>query len=138
MCRTDVARRCVLIAAWIVIIHFSTSPSAAAQTFDFVKIADENTVVPGTSGITFGSLSQSALDGHTVAFMGVTAGPGDGVYKYETGSLTRVADEFTILPGISNNAFFFGFVPSLDASDVAFAAESFTSHGIFKQTASGK
>lgn len=137
MSRTNLLACCAPIVAWGVIVSMPKTTAAAAQTFDYVKIADENTVVPGTSGIPFGTIFPPALDGNTVAFMGMTAGPGDGVYKYQSGSLARVADESTVLPGVLDSAFSFGFAPSLDASDVAFAAETFSGHAIFKQTASG-
>ena len=83
------------------------------------RVADRNTPIPGESG-NFDAFLPPALSGGNVAFLG-TGGPLDqrGIYLFEGGGLSRVADLNTPIPGGSGNFTGFG-APDLSGENVAF------------------
>ncbi len=105
------------------------APSAPGIDFDFVKIADTDTTIPGGTG-NFTTFGTPALDGNHVAFSG---GPGldhTGIYSFANG-LARVADTNTPIPSGTGNFAEFGY-PSLDGGNVAFMGyDSSSQRGVY-------
>ncbi len=94
-------------------IYLSTSGSLA-------RVADLNTTIPnGTGNFTGFAGFGNGLDGGRLAFRGTGASSQSGIYAYAGGSLTRIADTATAIPGGTGNftAFTTGYV---DGTNYAF------------------
>ncbi len=118
----------VLFLAVIIPGVLVCSPSAVAVDFEFIKIVDTNTVIPGHTA-TFGSLSVPSLDGGHLAFWG--GGPIAGLYSF-TDSLSMVADTNTPIPAGTGNFDYFNY-PLVDGDSVAFYAQDSSNRpGIYK------
>ena len=77
--------------------------SSANAQWEYLKIADSGTPIPGIAGETFQVFSVPAISGERVAFYGRS---GDfhnsdqvGIFVFENGSFRIVADLFTAIPG---------------------------------------
>lgn len=103
-----------------------------------VRIADLNTNIPG--GTTkFGGFRQVGFDGSTVAFsVPIPATTTDqGIYRYANGTLTRVVDTSTPVPGGTGNFFNIGNF-CVDGGNVTFIGiGSNAEFGIYEADASG-
>ncbi|NIA07447.1 MAG: PEP-CTERM sorting domain-containing protein [Actinobacteria bacterium] len=95
------------------------------------KVADLGTGIPDGSGYftSFGGFP--SFDGGNVAFNGMGSSSQDGIYTYIGGSLAKVADTSSPIPGGTGNFTVF-YDPCLDGGEVAFAADD----GIYKTVAS--
>ena len=122
---------CPAIFAAAVVV-FLTTPPAVAQTYDFEKIADENTFSPSGGGkfTAFNpevadpaTPNRPVIDGDTIVFGGHSSTVG-GFYKSVNGGAPSVvADTNTLIPGTASTYFF---LPtdgvSIDGSNVAWEA----------------
>ncbi len=82
------------------------------------KIADTTTTVPGAAN-TFSGFNNAVMDkSGTIAMVGLGS-PTNGVYKYTSGVLSKVADNSTVIPGASGVFASFG-LPSINKGKVAF------------------
>jgi hypothetical protein len=97
------------------------------------RVVDSTTTLPGGGG-TFTEPSATAISGTTVAFYSTTSGSGQGIYTATTGggSLARMADTTTIVPGGSVPFTSFGGL-TLSGSTVAFQGKNNgpTANGIY-------
>jgi hypothetical protein len=105
----------------------------AAIDFEYVKIFDTNTAIPGGTGNFTGFDGYPSLNGDRVASLG--GGVSDssyGVYTDAGGALHAVADRGTPIPGGTGNFTFFD-SPSLDGDNIAFSAynDDFSQQGVF-------
>ena len=82
------------------------------------RVADLNTAIPGGSG-NFTSLLFPALSGSNVAFLGSGSSGQEGIYLFDAGVLSRVADLNTAIPGGSGN-FASLFIEALSGGNVVF------------------
>jgi hypothetical protein len=90
-----------------------------ALEFDFVKIADSNTPMPGGSG-TFQAFGYAALDQYQVAFVGIDFSTNyEAIYISTGGVLTKIVDTDTYKPGTVNYFQTLG-DPSISGGNVAF------------------
>jgi len=97
---------------------------AEAITFNFTKIADTNTPIPGSTG-NFALLDLTPfLDKGVVVFTNISSS-GEGIYLNVGGSLNVVADTNTAIPGGTGNFRNFDLV-WLDNGYVAFRGNVFT------------
>ncbi|MFM9994270.1 MAG: hypothetical protein ACKVU4_00555 [Phycisphaerales bacterium] len=107
--------------------------SAEAQPWSYTRIADSNTLIPGTSS-TFDTFNLPSIRGNVVGFAGFLDGLSEaGVYTGSGGALTVVADRHTPGPGGPNFIGFFqatGVWPSIDVGLVAFHAGNGVHGGI--------
>jgi len=122
------------VSAAIVLVGWLTAGAAAATEFQFTKIADSDTSMPGTGG-SFGRLYQPAIDGDVVAFRGADGTAFDslkGLYTAAAsgGALTVVADFATPVPG-TMDGFYSIDAASIDAGRVAFHGTANTGPPIF-------
>lgn len=90
------------------------------EGYEFVKIADTATRIPGGTG-RFVQFGIPSIGGGTVAFYADGPGGQAGVYGFTAGSLTKVADKNTAVPGGSGNFVHFG-IATL-AGDVSVASD---------------
>ncbi|MBI1852189.1 MAG: hypothetical protein HYR85_17755 [Planctomycetes bacterium] len=87
----------------------------------FTRIADTQTAVPGGSG-TFTLFADSrALEGGKVAFIAYDSASGSGVYSFQNGVLSVVADTHTGVPGTASTFTVF-FDVAIDGPYAAFTA----------------
>lgn len=91
------------------------------SVFTFTRIADTDTPIPSGSG-NFTTLRDPALDDGNVVFLGNGADEQRGVYAFFNGSLQRISDQSTAVPGGTGSFSWFASRPSIDGSNVAFAA----------------
>jgi hypothetical protein len=110
----------------LIITFFSVSNSIADVTFEFIKVADTSTQMPGQpSGTTFAQLSlQPSIDSGTVALWGSNGywSGISGIYKYDDGVLSVVADNSTLMPGSYPAVNFWDMSePSIDGGNVVFS-----------------
>lgn len=78
---------------------------AAQVTPNFSLVADYNTGVPGGTG-TFVVFGQLLVDAHgRAAFIGYGSNGESGVYLYDQGNLSVIADENTLIPGSATDRF---------------------------------
>ena len=116
------------LSALIIVGLLLGALQARALDFDFIKIADTNTTVPGT-GSTFGLFQSPVLDSYSVAFRGNAAASGggsqgkDALYISNGGALTQIASSSTAVPAGSGTFFAYG-DPSLNHGNIAFAGYS--------------
>jgi hypothetical protein len=107
------------------------SGKAEANTFEFTKIVDTNTPIPGGTGNFTGFLNPPFLDKRNVAFHGFGPSEQRGIYISVDGKLNVVADTKTPIPGGQGNFNFVDF-PSLDNQNVAFQGrDSSNQSGIY-------
>jgi hypothetical protein len=99
-----------------------------ALDFDFAKIVDTSTAIPGGSG-NFTGFSYFAFKGGQLAFIGSGAGQ-TGIYSYKDGTLRRVADLNTPVPSSTGVFTYFGDV-AVDTTTVAFTASGASQEGIY-------
>ena len=83
-------------------------------------MADQNTSIPGKDSLKFSEFAWPSIDGSNVAFLGAGS-QWIGVYVNVGGTLVKVADAGTNIPGGTGdfNFFFYAF-PSADSDQVAF------------------
>jgi hypothetical protein len=116
--------------------------TGSASGGSLARVADLNTAVPGGTGNfnLFGNTVPS-ISGSTVAFLGGWSTNQQGVYTGSAsgGSVSRVADFSTAIPGGSGNfTAFAGSAPVISGSTVAFrGAAGTTQLGIYTGSASG-
>jgi hypothetical protein len=116
-----------------------TQDVAALVSFDFTKVADTSTLIPGGSGA-FGSFAVASdvssvgagpsLHSGQVAFTG-GAGAGAsptaqrGIYTWNAGTLSRIADRTTLIPGAPASRAFLNFSnPVIENGQVAFTGNN--------------
>jgi hypothetical protein len=91
------------------------------------RVADTTSAMPGGGGAVFSDFTETygvAIDGSTIALTGFGAGgsgPQEGLYVETSGSLARVADRSTIIPGTATTFLFFREV-DVSEGDVIFSA----------------
>jgi hypothetical protein len=93
---------------------------------DLTRVADTTTTIPGTT-TPFEFFDYVSLDAHRVAFLGYGYGDEDdieGIYRFDSGALSRIADLNTHAPGRTGGFLEFD-APSADAARVAFIGEDF-------------
>ncbi|NJL37256.1 MAG: PEP-CTERM sorting domain-containing protein [Leptolyngbyaceae cyanobacterium RM2_2_4] len=97
-----------------------STESVYAISFNFTKIADTSTPIPGSTA-TFTEFQAPSISGNNVAFLGRGSGFQEGIYISLENELDKVADNSTSIPG-SSDSFFFNFSdPSISGSNVAFS-----------------
>ena len=98
--------------------------NSASADYAFEVIADDSTLIPGTSS-TFVNFGSPDISGNTIVFSGGPsfAGAQDGVYTSENGVLEVVADITTTIPGDSIVYGGFG-NPFIDGNTIVFGAIS--------------
>lgn len=111
-------RRLALLATFIVLLVVVAS-DGWAFSFQLTRVADTSTPIPGGSGKFVGFLNTVALSGGNVAFLGFGSSVSQGIYLFDGGVLTRVADVNTPIPGGSGTFTSFN-PPVLSGSNVAF------------------
>lgn len=114
-----------------VVVGLILPSAASAAPFSFTKIADTNSLIPNGTG-TFEGLREGAVHDGQVAFFGFGSSGQLGVYKSSGGTLSRVADANTGIPGGSGN--FSGFSVHVDiyGGTVAFQGnQGFGQAGIY-------
>jgi hypothetical protein len=96
----------------------------------FSVVADNSTPIPGGTG-NFNFISDDPADpcisGSNVDFVGSGSGGQQGVYLLHAGSLGRVADTNTAVPGGSGNFINFWSYPGISGTNVVFDAEGTSS-----------
>jgi hypothetical protein len=97
------------------------SSKAEANTFEFQKVVDTNTPIPGGTG-SFIGFDPPSLDRRNLAFRGLGSSQ-EGIYISVGNKLRVVADSNTPIPGGTGNFTYVNF-PSLDNGNVAFAGGS--------------
>jgi len=102
------------------------------------RVADTTTAIPGGSGLftSFfpGAPITPAINGQSVAFLGMGAGGQAGVYEKTSSSLAKVADLHSAIPGGIGSFTGFGQV-SVSSTDVAFLGTgSSAQQGIYDLT----
>ncbi len=122
-----------LFCGFLVVSGTMLVGNAEADVISFTKVADTDTVVPGSGSGTFNFFSTSAvIRGTNVAFRGSDANFDEGIYLFENGVLSEVAftgDMVPDLPGFTFNGF--DSELSLEGSTVAF--EGFIDDGTFDE-----
>jgi hypothetical protein len=99
-------------------------------------VADTTTLVPGGGGAVFSAFSAPVVTGSRVAFR-ARAPELEGIYVYESGSLTLVADTATVVPGDAVTFTGFDARIALSAASVAFLGSASEREGIYRLTGSG-
>jgi hypothetical protein len=116
--------------------------SLFAGPYTFVKVADTGTAIPGSTGnfANFYTNSRVSTDGATIVFTGANASSQVGVYSYDLsgGTLARVADWTTIIPG-SASAFASLSEPSVYNGRVGFYGSNNSAgmKGVYTATTTG-
>ncbi|MFT4538115.1 MAG: hypothetical protein ACI841_000323 [Planctomycetota bacterium] len=102
---------------------FGGSPGAhvAVSTHGLQLIADTNTPAPGGGGEFSLFADARAIDAGRVAFIAHRSGGGSGIFTYENGSLAKLFDTNTTVPG-TGSSFQSFFDVSLDGDIVDFTA----------------
>lgn len=90
----------------------------------FTKIADFDTDIPGGTG-QFTGFGLPAIEGGTVVFRGLGPGNQHGIYRWDAGALSLVADLTTAAPD-QGSLFANFFDPTIDDGVVAFTATTST------------
>ncbi len=85
----------------LAIIALPITSSNGAE-FVFTKIADTSDSVPSLGSETFTGFGSASVDGDDVAFLGVSASRGGGIYLFSQGSISRIADITTNVPDSGN------------------------------------
>ena len=104
-------------------------------------VADSFSTVPGKPGVSFEAFTSPVASEKMVAFVGATSDGALGVYTYDLstpGSLRRIADTGTAVPGGSGGTFSdFPYPPSVAGTTVVFyAAAGGTASGLYAHTRS--
>jgi hypothetical protein len=120
----DIQRARHRIAFAVIFASLSLTHPALAQ-WEFFKVADGTTPIPGLQGKTFREFSVPAISGEKVVFFGQSAGLYDsdqaGIFLLENGSLQIVADVFTYIPGATVPVKFWRFdAPVISGGQIAF------------------
>ena len=106
---------------------------ALALNFDFAKIMDINTPVPGSGG-SFSSITvinSPDIDGYNVAFRANLSAPGtSGIYTSLGGVLAKAVDTTSGIPFGSGTFTSFG-DPSLSGGNVAFTGAGSSQQGVY-------
>ncbi len=113
----------VNIVALIGVLTLLQIPQACGGDFVFTRIADNSVTAPGKS-VRFQRFDNPAMDGSTVAFLGIDRQRNQGIYIFDGGNLTRITDENTLVPhggGAKFVAYPINGV-SVDQGNVAFGA----------------
>ncbi len=118
--------RCVISGlAFSLIVSLLAGGNALAANFNFTKVVDSNTPIPGGTG-NFNTFYTPSLDNKSVAFVGRGNSnfPGgqffqEGLYTTVGGSLNVIADRSTPIPNGTGNFQFF-LDQTLDNGSVAF------------------
>src|SRR5688500_6813259 len=88
----------------------------------FIKVMDDQMAPPGRSENFHRTIYSPDIHGDTVTFQAYTPNEtGDGIYTWQNGQLSAVADTSTLIPGTSVNFFDFN-GPTIRNGRVAFAA----------------
>jgi hypothetical protein len=113
--------RIALFTATISTLGLGFPLARARAGLVFVEIADSSTPVPGASD-TFGGFFAPSVSAGTAALTGLKNNTAFGIYTGSGGSLTRIADLNTAIPGGSGNFSSLDFSPSISGGTVAFQA----------------
>jgi hypothetical protein len=146
-------KTCSLLAGSFVLVAAlaALSPVAAAATdprFTFTTVADTSTPIPGGAG-RFADFAGDwantdpvapSLDHGAAVFFGHGAGDGPnspyGVFRWDNGSLSRVADNTLSIPGRAERMLGFG-TPVVSGGRTAFEAQSTIGRGVLVSGADG-
>jgi hypothetical protein len=112
------AIRRLTLASFTILLLLVMAPDGRASSFQLVRVVDLNTPIPNGSG-PFTRFDPPTLSGGNVAFAGYGLAGQQGIYLFQGGVLSRVADLNTAIPGGSGN-FNSVFGAPLSGSDVAF------------------
>jgi hypothetical protein len=95
---------------WLLIGGLLLGVTADAQTITFIKVADTSTAVPNGTGnfVTFSNMVSVDAQGR-VGFVENNGPTNNGVYFWDSGTLTRVADLNTAIPSGTGNFTGFSF-----------------------------
>jgi hypothetical protein len=94
------------------------------------------TAIPGGAGNFTGTVG-SSLEGDTLVFKGIGANSQQGIYLFNGGSVSRIADKSTQVPGASVNFMEFGF-PTRSGDQTVFMATGTDSYyGIYRHDGIG-
>lgn len=120
----DVPRARHRVAFAVIFVSLLLTRPTMAQ-WEFFKVADGTTPIPGIQGETFRELSVPAISGEEVVFFGQSAGAHDsdqaGIFRLENGALQIVADVFTSIPGATVPVNFWRFdAPAISDGKIAF------------------
>lgn len=96
-----------------------TDPIGPLGVTSFTRIADNTTAVPGTGG-TFAGVGTPANDGGRLAFSARNDSATQGVYLWDNGTMSRVADTNTPLPGGGTLDSIIG-EPSIEGANVSYS-----------------
>ena len=115
----------------------------AAGEAALTVVADSTTSVPGSSDVTFEGFSSPVASESTVAFVASTSDGAIGIYTYDLatpGSLQKIVDSTTAVPGGAGTFSDFPYAPSIAGSTVVFyAAAGGATSGVYAHTqANGK
>lgn len=107
-------------------------------------VADRTTVTPGVPATTFNTFTFKggvAIDDGRVAFSAFSNGNsqfGEGIYTNHTGTLSRVADRSTVIPGSGSNFVFFS-RPDYRNGEIVFTGGNGSGgrNGVYAVSASG-
>jgi hypothetical protein len=126
-------RSCVFLCVALLCLAAIGTPRAESGSFTFTKIVDTNTPIPGGVG-NFVAFGAPVFDGTTVAFWA----PGlcfcssqIGVYASTGGSLQKLADSNTPIPGSVGNFDNFNEAEIRGGTVAFFGANGFVSSGIY-------
>lgn len=85
-----------------------------------VRVMDTSTAIPGGSGNFAAAPTDPCISGGNVTFRGEGAGGQQGIYGRINGSLVRIADSTTVIPGGTGNFTFGPGDPCISGDAVAF------------------
>lgn len=111
------------------ILAFASSArmiSARPSTWEFIKIVDTATPVPGGTG-NFSELGSPVMSGGKIAFRG-----NSGIYTRNVlgnSTLSALVDTNTTIPGGTETFSWFSGTPGFDNGDIAFKASTFSGTG---------
>ena len=91
-------RQLTLRVVVLALTFLFTNSQTWGGRFVFTKIADRGTQMPG-SFENFVGFGGPSIDGGNLSFEGIGVGGERGIYSYFDGSLARIADSTTPLPG---------------------------------------
>ena len=127
------ARACAGATLALHMLSAISVDSAAALSFEFVRIVDTNTLVPGHSE-TLSSLGVPAVDGGAAAFTGMSPS-GTGIFSGSGDALATLVDLGASIPGGTGD-FEYLSDPSFEGGEVAFTGGiSIATRGVYKTVA---
>jgi hypothetical protein len=123
------------------LLFFTTIAVRGELVFNYVKIADTSTALPGGTG-NFANFVVPANDGTNIAFRATGSVGQFGVFENSNGVLTRLAGQDTPIPGGASGAFSDMEYPSARGTNVVFYAQAtsgsfVTQQGIYRAGTNG-